>query len=364
MENKNIICFDLEGPISLQDNAFEVMGLIKNGKRIFEVISRYDDILTLEGRENYEPGDTLKLIVPFLIYHDISEEDIRGISDNASLTPGVEYTIHKLRDEGWRLYIISTSYEQHAYNIAERVGIPRERTFCTSLPLDELKTEMKERDAELIENVENDILERLYLEMNDEMIKERLDRFYYREINKTDFGNIINKISVVGGSRKVDAVIKISNMNDKKISDMIAVGDSITDYKMLDFVRHNDGISIVFNGNDYAVPYANFGLASPDMRFLLIITSAYTNGGKSNVKRVVKRWESDREKFEENPEGIPKEFIPEHVRKFLIERKSEPGFMMPYLHNLEDADDEKIKSVVEIHRKFREFMRGEAAKLG
>ena len=49
----NFICFDLEGPLSPQDNAYELMKLFPNGDRIFEVISRYDDLLTLEGRGGY-----------------------------------------------------------------------------------------------------------------------------------------------------------------------------------------------------------------------------------------------------------------------------------------------------------------------
>ena len=54
----NLICFDLEGPLAPQDNAYDLMKLFPNGDKIFEVISKYDDLLTLEGRENYEPGDT------------------------------------------------------------------------------------------------------------------------------------------------------------------------------------------------------------------------------------------------------------------------------------------------------------------
>ena len=56
-----IVCFDLEGPLSPQDNAFEVMGAIPRGLEIFSALSTYDDILALEGRQDYEPGDTLKL---------------------------------------------------------------------------------------------------------------------------------------------------------------------------------------------------------------------------------------------------------------------------------------------------------------
>jgi energy-converting hydrogenase A subunit R len=39
----NLICFDLEGPLAPQDNAYELMKLFPRGGKIFEVISRYDD---------------------------------------------------------------------------------------------------------------------------------------------------------------------------------------------------------------------------------------------------------------------------------------------------------------------------------
>jgi len=84
----NLICFDLEGPLAPQDNAYELMKLFPRGGKIFEVISRYDDLLTLEGRADYEPGDTLALITPFLAYHGIEEEQIADMGQKAGLTPG------------------------------------------------------------------------------------------------------------------------------------------------------------------------------------------------------------------------------------------------------------------------------------
>jgi energy-converting hydrogenase A subunit R len=90
-----MICFDLEGPLSPQDNAYEVMGIAQNGSKVFEVLSEFDDILALEGMEGYEPGDTLKLIIPFLIYYDLHENEIREVSDRAALVKGMKETIGK-----------------------------------------------------------------------------------------------------------------------------------------------------------------------------------------------------------------------------------------------------------------------------
>jgi predicted HAD superfamily phosphohydrolase len=37
----NLICFDLEGPLAPQDNAYDLMKLFPHGGKVFEVISRY-----------------------------------------------------------------------------------------------------------------------------------------------------------------------------------------------------------------------------------------------------------------------------------------------------------------------------------
>ena len=55
----NLIFFDMEGPLSIQDNAYELMKLFPDGGQVFEVISRYDDLRALDGRDDYDPGDTL-----------------------------------------------------------------------------------------------------------------------------------------------------------------------------------------------------------------------------------------------------------------------------------------------------------------
>ena len=40
----NLICFDIEGPLAPQDNAYELMKLFPRGGKIFEVISQYINI--------------------------------------------------------------------------------------------------------------------------------------------------------------------------------------------------------------------------------------------------------------------------------------------------------------------------------
>jgi energy-converting hydrogenase A subunit R len=65
---KKVFISDCEGPISINDNAFELAGyFIEDGEKFFTVISKYDDILVDEvKREGYNAGGTLKLIVMVL----------------------------------------------------------------------------------------------------------------------------------------------------------------------------------------------------------------------------------------------------------------------------------------------------------
>ncbi|MBN2013885.1 MAG: HAD hydrolase family protein [Candidatus Altiarchaeota archaeon] len=362
---KNVICFDLEGPLSPQDNAYEVMGLFDNGHKIFEVISKYDDALTLEGREDYEPGDTLSLIIPFLINHNISEKDIVEVSRKAKIVDGAGYLISRLTELGWSPHIISTSYQQHAYNIGGQVGVPENRIHCTRFPLNEFRKGLKKTETPMIKELETDILEELYPKIEDEdRIRERLDRFYYSDIKGTAIGDIMDKVRVVGGMRKVKAVERIAEEMRTKRSELIVVGDSITDYKMLEGVRSEGGIAIVFNGNKYAIPYANVGLATTDMRFLLVIVAGYMCGGTSYAMDVVREWEKNHKEFMKDPAAIREDLIPEDVRKLLIEKTREPVFFQPRFHYLQGSSKEKIDEVVRIHAESRALVRGNAARLG
>lgn len=351
------IFFDLEGPLSPQDNAYEVMKLMgKEGAFIFEVISRYDDIISLEGREGYEPGDTLALIVPFFLVQGITEEDIKKVSERAKIVEGAEYLFERLQAENWDIYIISTSYELHAYNVGRKLGIPENNIICTELDLE--RSDLHENIFSLIKKAQEDIIA-LYSDIdNTERIVNRLDDFFFHQL--PSLGYDIFTTRVIGGERKAEAVRAIAKEKGVALSDVIAVGDSITDYKMLDEVATHDGISVVFNGNEYAVPYANVGLASADIRFLHILCEAFERGGKGEVMEVVTDWEKNREIFEKNPADIPEKCITEDIRDFIMKRK----MPFPYFHNIKRADERRKEEIIEIHKRVRMQVREEAGKLG
>ncbi len=326
------ICFDLEGPLSPQDNAYELMKLFPNGDKLFEVISRYDDLLALEERKDYEPGDTLALIVPFLILHNISENDIATLAAKTSLTGGVAKLISWLQSNSWKVFCISTSYEQYARRVTQRLDIYTHNVACTAFPLDKLRAALSQEETKLLKQAEENILN-LHPPADDKRIKQSLDKFFFGKLPATELGAAITQVKPVGGRRKVAALKQFADKHGQPLSSWVVVGDSITDFRMLQAVEEAGGLAIAFNANEYALPYATMGLASTLISDLQVVMEAWQKSDRRWVERVVK--------YEERLGG------------------KEDRNYFHWLSGRKELDD-----MIKVHKKIRRLVREEAAKLG
>jgi energy-converting hydrogenase A subunit R len=308
------------------------MRLFPEGDRIFEVISRYDDLLALEGKEGYEPGDTLALIVPFLIYHGITEADITALADQARLVSGAHWLISGLNSRGWGVYCISTSYQQYAHRICQRVGIAKDRLACTLFDLDRYLGSFSKSELSVVEQLERGIKELRPVD-DDLQIKQKLDRFFWGELTHTKLGEVLAEIKPVGGGRKVAALQIFAAKNNLAPSDWVVVGDSITDARMLQAVDEAGGLAIAFNANEYALHYATMGLASTNLDDLDVALRAWEEGGRQALEKVVKEMERAGGEGDRN-----------------------------HFHWL--SGRENLEQPLSIHKRIRSMVRRQAAKLG
>ncbi len=327
----NFIAFDLEGPLSPQDNAYELMKLFPNGDKIFEVISRYDDLLTLEEREDYEPGDTLALIVPFLILHNISEADIATLATKAALTGGAADLISQLEFSNWKIFCITTTYEQYAIHITQKLGIYAHNVACTPFPLDKLRKTFCKEDSELLQQAEKEMLTMRPV-TDDDRIKQSLDHFFWEKLPSTELGVLIKEVKPVGGRRKVAALNRFAEKYSQPLSRWVVVGDSITDSRMLQAVEEAGGLAIAFNANEYALPHSTMSLASTSIGDLTEVLQAWQKGQRKGVEKIVK------------------------------EKEKTGGMDRGYFHWL--SGRKNIDEVIEIHKRIRRVVREEAGKLG
>lgn len=276
-----IFVFDLEGPLSPMDHAAEAMRIIgkKLGKPdffdLFQMLSLYDDELTIGKWPGYNPGDTLRLIAP-IISTNLTDSEIVKISESATLTPGAKELLATLDKAD--VYVASTSYRQHAMTIARKLGIKEENVNCTELPqfegfpyLDELVSIFENYKAS-----QNKI----------KAVKKELDAFFWKRMPQEYM-----RTKVCGGQRKMDVVKKVSKEHGVKISEVMAVGDSITDINMLEGVKKAGGIAVSFNGNQFSAPKANLAVSSLSLMSLRPIIDA------GDTWAFVKAWQGAQNKF-------------------------------------------------------------------
>jgi len=271
---------DCEGPLTLNDNAFELCReFIPDGDKFFARVSKYDDYLAdIENKTGYKAGDTLKLILPFLIAHDVKQETIRDFSlKNLHFLNGTKEFLPKLSKE-LPVYIISTSYQPYLSALSLATGFPEDNIFCTDIELDNYKLSDEEKDQ--IKAITRQIIDLPLINLEDihfisdikgenKKIIEKMNDIFWNIIPNMPAGrDIYNDVNPVGGIEKAEALLVSAQKTGNELKNCIYIGDSITDVQALSLIRNNHGLSVAFNGNDYAIKAADYAVAGDSFEIL------------------------------------------------------------------------------------------------
>ncbi|MFQ5575078.1 MAG: hypothetical protein ACE5E0_05590 [Terriglobia bacterium] len=285
---------DLEGPFTLNDNAFELArDFLPGGEKLFSQMSAYDDYLYwVARRPGYQAGDTLKLIVPFLKASGLTDEGLRRFSsETLELMPEAAATLASIA-EGMPVSIISTSYRPYVEAFCDSVGFPVARVFSTEMTLDTAELGRAER-SELLRLAE-EIAGLPPLEIPFEagsprlsssalQVVARLDDIFWSDIPKMAVGTMTGDTHPVGARDKAAVVRKILRESESSVEEVFYVGDSITDCEALELVTKGGGLGLAFNGNRYAVAAAAMACTAGSARVMSVLARLFKRGGKDTV---------------------------------------------------------------------------------
>lgn len=299
---QRIFISDCEGPISKNDNAFELAThFIPQGDKLFMLISRYDDILAdIVKKTNYKAGDTLKLILPFLKAYGATNQNITEYSSkNVLLVPGAKQMLQFVRAV-MPSFIVSTSYEQYIRALCSLIDFPYENVYCTRLDLDKYRLDEKEKEHLKQLRKEMSALPLLEIPKNAKSLHDfptryqkaikRLDEIFWEEIGRMEIGKIFDEVNPVGGYEKAEAVQSIARNLGNRLSNVMYVGDSITDVSAFQLVRKEGGLTISFNGNEYAVREAEIAVLSENAVVTAILADTFNKFGKNGVFKLIREW--------------------------------------------------------------------------
>lgn len=354
---KSVFISDCEGPISKNDNAFEITSrFVPEGDKLFTVVSRYDDVLAeVVKRPGYKPGDTLKLVLPFLKAYGVTDEKMREFSaENLLCIPNIKYTLKYIRSLG-PAFIVSASYEHYLKTLCQALEFPFENTYCTRLSID--KYNMQEKEKEELKQISKEIAKMPIFEIpseakslndlpkEDQKTVKDLDEIFWKKIAEMEIGKIYSDVNPVGGSEKAEAVKDIVHRLGAALADVMYVGDSITDDKAFKIVKQNGGLTVSFNGNQYAVKNAEIAILSENSVVTAVIADIFVRFGKQDALYLVKNW--DRKTLEKGS-----------VNRTLLNRlfKMYPG----RLPKVKIITDQNMETMAKESSNFRNKVRGEA----
>ena len=361
-KNPRIFVTDCEGPISKNDNAFELTSsLVPDGDSFFSLISKYDDVLAdVVRKPGYKAGDTLRLILPFLKAFGATDKKITDFSSrNVLLVPGAKYTLTFAR-KLMPSFIVSTSYEHYISALCTVTGFPFENCYCTRLNIDKYSVDKEE--TERLKELQKEMAALSMIEIpknadsvndfsrRDQETVRRLDEIFWQTLPKLESGRMLVEVNPVGGSEKAKAVQDIVEKLGCSLDRVMYVGDSITDVPPLQLVRENGGLSVSFNGNDYAVRESDVVALSGDTTVTSVLAEAFSRQGKEGAFRLVEEW---------SPSGLKKFCVSPSLRAHMSGVFAS-GF--PQVERVTDGNVERLKRESSV---FRKTVRGEAiGKLG
>ena len=359
---KRVFVSDCEGPISKNDNAYELMAqFVPGGDKLFSIISRYDDVLAdVVKRKGYNAGDTLKLVLPFLKAHDVTDKQMQKFSaQNLRLIAGTKETMKYLSGLA-DAFIVSTSYEHYIRALCECLGFPFKNTYCTRLSID--KYGLSEQEKAKLKATAQEIVAMTMIaipsgaksleafSIRDQETIMRLDEIFWNEIPTMCCNKIFSEVSPVGGEQKAQAIRDITEKTEAPLSGVMYVGDSITDIQAFQLVRESGGLTVSFNGNDYAVKNSEVSVMSENNVITAAIADVFIRHGKTEALSVIKKW---------TPEILKKSIVNKSLlnRLFTLYQKDLPKVQIVTTKNMESLSKESSE--------FRKQVRGEAVgKLG
>jgi energy-converting hydrogenase A subunit R len=257
------------------------------------------------------------------------------------------------------VYIVSTSYEQYITAFCNLARFPVENVYCTRLNVDEY--EINASETRRLVEISREIADMPLIEIRpnttsvddfpqrDRQTIRRLDDLFWGEIPNMSVGRMITETNPIGGPQKTRAVQEIVRKTNTQIPDVIYIGDSITDVAPFHFVREKGGLTVSFNGNEYAIREAEIAVLSTNTIPISILADVFNRFGKERVYRMVDKWDQQNLASYVNPS----------LRRRLLE------LYPTQLPVIEPITDENRARLTKESVAFRKTVRGEAVgKLG
>lgn len=274
---------------------------IRNGGHFYDIISRYDSLCAyVLSRDEGHSGSLLKMVAPFLKAFGASDLQIHNTSsESLELMPEAGHTMRYALNimPG---FITTGLYEHDVMNICEALGIPMGNISFTGLSLD--SEDMNRQEGRILRDMASDItslrLPRTEYPLNVPMELDPLDSKVLKVLDKVvedmksldASQSIMRSMSSIGSSEKAYTLLEIRRRTSVDLDGTAYVGSHASDYQAMELVNESGGLSISFNGDDFAVRGSNIAVLSNDCTVAGVLLQEFYNSGIEAVNELAENW--------------------------------------------------------------------------
>lgn len=274
---------------------------IRNGGHFYDIISRYDSLCAyILSRDEGDSGSLLKMVAPFLKAFGASDLQIHNTSsESLELMPEAGHTMRYALNimPG---FITTGLYEHDVMNICEALGIPMGNISFTGLSLD--SEDMNRQEGRILRDMASDItslrLPRTEYPLNVPMELDPLDSKVLKVLDKVvedmksldASQSIMRSMSSIGSSEKAYTLLEIRRRTSVDLDGTAYVGSHTSDYQAMELVNESGGLSISFNGDDFAVRGSNIAVLSNDCTVAGVLLQEFYNSGIEAVNELAENW--------------------------------------------------------------------------
>ena len=248
---------------------------IRNGAHFFDVLVRYDELTAyVLGREEATAGNFVKWVVPFLKANGATDHliDRFGMED-MQLMPGATTAVRYIASQ-MPSFINTSLYEHGMMRVSEQLDTPLCESFCTKMEVDNVQfsraesrklREMAETISALrIPKVEYELNVPMEVDAADVKIIRTMDDIIQEQIPGLNAMSLMESVVPVTSHKKAYQLLDIRRQTNIDLDSTFYIGSDNTDFQSLDLVRDAGGVSVAFNGTDFAVRGSTIAILSKD----------------------------------------------------------------------------------------------------
>ncbi|MCQ2079584.1 MAG: hypothetical protein MJZ38_06000 [archaeon] len=310
---------------TIRDLAVE---FIENGGKVYDLIDRYDNVVTyVLNRDNLgNDSDSSKLIAPFLKASGASDYTVQKFySERLPLLPGAKDVMEYFLNTQ-PTFVDSRMYYHAALALCEKLNIPPEMVTSTNLELDpvelpyrtrmEVQAMAREISKLKISKTKYELNVPIGLDDDEVAMINTLDDIFLKRLQKNECMEILQTMSTIGPNEKAYGLLDIRKNTQVDLDGTVYIGGELIDFQVMDLVKDGNGLSMSFNGTEFAVHGCNVAVLSEDCTVSAVLVAKFYDTGIQGVFDLIENWNRKYlEKTDFPDRNLLNEMLRRHPRK-------------------------------------------------